>query len=66
MIELMKVVLTVGLVLGVVMGAERLCAVLIRKLNINRKVLRNAAIVILSIAASISGVLWVLKDRLEE
>lgn len=66
MIELIKVIFIVGLVLGIVMGAERLCAILIGKLNINRKMLRNAAIVILFIAASLSGVLWVFRDRLEE
>jgi hypothetical protein len=66
MLELMKVVIIVSIVLAIVMGGERLFLLLARKLNINRKTLLNAGIAVLLIAASISGIFLVLKNRVEE
>lgn len=66
MIEVIEVIIVVSLVLGIVMGAEQLCLILAKKLNINRRLLLNAGIVILLAVASISGVLFVVRNRLEE
>jgi hypothetical protein len=66
MMEFIKVIIVVGGVLGIVLGIERLFLMVATRLNIDRKVLRNAGIVLLFLAASISGLLLVLTNRSQE